>query len=685
MGFCEYCAKIPSKLFSFRRDEQCTYDHQPSLSALQDSATAGCNGCRLVLHAIASSGSEHAGKYVLARTWSPDEQVRLSSTKFGWQVVRVGWKEAGHFRTFAVPAEWNSEEAASGPGAGDQDSAAHLLHESRLIRRWSELCLAHHTDCGTATPFLPTRLIDVGTAARPELRLVLGADMADKNARYLALSHCWGRTMPAAGRTTAQTLARHRAAIAPGTLPRTFRDFVAIARRVAARYVWIDSLCIVQDSREDWEREATQMAAVYSHAHFTVSASGSADGRGGCRVVDDVRSFGPVDLLCRVDGEGAVAEKTFRLWSRDTFPVGQVLSSDPLTARGWCLQERELSPRVVHFSKDTVRWECRGLRASLEFPWGDAASFDVGRLLDGGSAARPTALGMPINDSTPLDDATRQRLAWFELVDRYTSRALTHQVDILPAFSGIARTIANSTADEYCAGLWRSYFAHCLLWASNWHVGRGLAQHSRPPTYLAPTWSWASVKGPVHYLSWVNGYYHTFNAQPDPAYVPRLVDVALQTSADRYGVLLPTGSATLAGKVRMAYTRQELYAVPQDASNTIFSPGAQDRLTLYGPTATGRSGKVGEIRYDVPLCTDCAPVGTIRVVWLLCCMNSKPSPDGSVRTFAIALQGERTGAGAGLQEQFPTHVPARFQRVGVAWGIDSAFWQGAFIIPVTII
>jgi hypothetical protein len=257
--------------------------------------------------------------------------------------------------------------------------------------------------------------------------------------------------MPDSARTTSQSLARHNESISAEDLPQTFRDFIEIARRLRVRYVWIDSLCIIQNTREDWEKEAAQMASVYSKSYLTISASSSADGSGGCHVVDGVRSFGPVDIECHLNTTGSSTESStqlYRLWSRDTFPVGQVLSEDPLTQRGWCLQERELSPRVVQYSKGTIRWECRELKATIEFPWADHASFDVGRLFDGESSSRPTTIGNPINDSNPLDDVTKQRLSWFELVDRYTSRALTRQTDILPALSGIVRSIGESISDE---------------------------------------------------------------------------------------------------------------------------------------------------------------------------------------------------------------------------------------------
>jgi hypothetical protein len=301
-------------------------------------------------------------------------------------------------------------------------------------------------------------------------------------------------------------------------------------------------------------------------------------------------------------------------------------------------------------------------------------------LFDGGSFTRPTLIGPPNSGSTPIDAVTKQRLSWFELVGRYTSRSLTKQTDILPAFSGLARSIAESTSDEYCAGLWRSYFAHCLLWASNWHVGSGFKKHSRPADYTAPSWSWASVKGPIHYLSWINGYWHSFNTDPEPAYMPRLVDVSLQASSDPYGSL-KAGTLRIEGRVAMAFCKQEVYAAPKNHLNVTFTAGPQDRLDLLGISA-GKLETIGEFRYDIPLCPDCAPVGKMTLLWLLCCMNGKPAPDGTIQTFAIALQGDDDGSG---QTTTSFAVPTRFRRVGIAWGIKPLFWQRGVTTTLTIV
>jgi hypothetical protein len=533
--------------------------------------------------------------------------------------------------------------------------------------------------------FLPTRLIDVGIADEWKLALVLGTEIL-KNRRYLALSHCWGLAMPESAKTTSSNLHQHMASVSIADLPKTFQEFIGIAQRLGLRYVWIDSLCIIQDSWDDWEKEAAQMGMVYSNAHLTIAASGSADGKEGCHIEDEVRSYGPVDIEYPDEDKAADSMSStsmFRMWSRDTYPVGQILSSDPLTSRGWTLQERELSPRVLHYSRDSMRWECYELRASIEFPWGDAASFDVGRLFDGGSSTRPTQIGPPINDSKLLDDITKQRLSWFEIVSRYTARSLTKQSDVLPALSGIARAFAKSTSDEYCAGLWKSYIEHCLLWASNWHVSSGFKLHSRPSgSYLAPSWSWASVKGPTGYLSWINGYYHTFNTDLDPIYTAKLVEISLESLSDPPYGALKAGLLKLEGKVCMGFSKQEVYAVAKNQFNVTFTQGPQDRLDLYGVSSGGAFGKIGQIRYDIPLCYDCSPVGSMRAVWLLCCMNRKSS-DGRITTFALALEGEEEEED--LRPLVPKRIPTKFRRVGVAWGIESSFWEISVLSTLSIV
>lgn len=105
MGLCLFCSSVPLNLFSTDRDRQCTIDHHPSFPALHESGTAGCELCKLLLHAIQkqTEDGEHD------RVWGPCSEtgsVTLASTKFDGQLVQIDYKQVGSLRGKLVPPEW---------------------------------------------------------------------------------------------------------------------------------------------------------------------------------------------------------------------------------------------------------------------------------------------------------------------------------------------------------------------------------------------------------------------------------------------------------------------------------------------------------------------------------------------------------------------------------------------------
>jgi hypothetical protein len=90
---------------------------------------------------------------------------------------------------------------------------------------------------------------------------------------YLTLSHFWGKNRPIA--TTKKTLQKHCQILKLSALPRTFRDTVIITRRLGQRYLWIDSLCIVHDSVEDWQTESSKTASVNYFGILNIAAESS--------------------------------------------------------------------------------------------------------------------------------------------------------------------------------------------------------------------------------------------------------------------------------------------------------------------------------------------------------------------------------------------------------------------------
>jgi hypothetical protein len=119
---------------------------------------------------------------------------------------------------------------------------------------------------------LPARVLDVGLDEASDVRLYIPAEA--EQGRYATLSHCWGGKTPTM--TTTQNLATHLQRI-PLPLPQSFMDAVRVSRLLGIRYLWIDSLCILQDSSEDWALHAPQMAVVYGNSCVTISADAAED------------------------------------------------------------------------------------------------------------------------------------------------------------------------------------------------------------------------------------------------------------------------------------------------------------------------------------------------------------------------------------------------------------------------
>jgi hypothetical protein len=186
----------------------------------------------------------------------------------------------------------------------------------------------------------------------------------DPPAKYAALWHCWG--IHPLLTTNTLTLSSHSfrppggSDIPLSSLPPSFRDPIHITRALGLRYLWIDSLCIIQDSISDadWERESPLMGEIYSLSSITIAASASPVGEGGCsipRPATSVSSLPMVKCLFR-DEIGMLRMGT--VGSRPLAKGIGELSAEPLSLRAWVLQERLLSPRTLLFVLDRVLFEC---------------------------------------------------------------------------------------------------------------------------------------------------------------------------------------------------------------------------------------------------------------------------------------------------------------------------------------
>ncbi|RMZ90328.1 hypothetical protein DV736_g2458, partial [Chaetothyriales sp. CBS 134916] len=325
---------------------------------------------------------------------------------------------------------------------------------------------------------LLTRVLDLGVGKDDldDVR-ILERPAVGTEAIYAALSHCWLR-----------------------------EDAISACRRIGVQYLWIDSLCIVQNVRDDWKREAADMNNVYANAWFAMAMHQSTLGQ---------MPFEDVPLT--VDGESTIVhvrripELLDIVKGRAAAPaVGKVYEVadnehwNAVTQRGWCYQERALSQRMIHFTDHEYLYEERGIVRRCQCNW--HFGFGLG------------FAGSLLRLSASEDDTHR---AWRTLVQQHTQRMFGRRSDLLPGFAGVARRFgARRDLGCYVAGLWEKDLVKWLCWKSQeWISTRAstwACENCRPhPQRIAwttenpiPSFSWASRFGPCEFVyeSWKLNY-----------------------------------------------------------------------------------------------------------------------------------------------------------------------------------
>ena len=361
----------------------------------------------------------------------------------------------------------------------------------KLAKQWLTSCLTDHTKCTkslSARPYHPTRLIEVASCpsdSDDELHLRIAGEHSP-DIPYMTLSHCWGKSEFL--KLTKATSQRLRDGFSGAdTLSKTFQDAITICQELGVRYLWIDSLCIFQDSNEDWQCEAAQMGQVYGNSICNIAATGAFNDEEGCFRDRDTSLLQPCTIKSEWDN------RDNRIWEiiHKRFWDNRITQTR-LNRRGWVMQERWLSPRVLHYGRDQLLWECSELDACETYPDGlpeplrnGLSGFKLDAELMG-----PLGYWRKIDAATPDPDLSFHRI-WSDIVWRYSFTSLTKGEDKLVAISGIAKRLQGILNDEYLAGLWGKYLPSDLLWSVE-EMETNL-QLARPKPYRAPSWSWASV------------------------------------------------------------------------------------------------------------------------------------------------------------------------------------------------
>ena len=218
----------------------------------------------------------------------------------------------------------NSHEAPPGD---------YLTSNQILAKRWFQLCSSTHSRCkpkSRGTNF-PTRLLDLDACETHASVRVTVTDTNPREGEYMTLSHCWGAAQfIKLQRSNIEELSQ---GIQLSELPRTFQDAVAVAKWFKVRYLWIDSLCILQDCKEDWLKESAVMRDIYRHSTMNISATGAADSTVGCFLDRNADKLRPFNVLL-----SDLQSKELKYICFDVQCWYLNVSNAPLSRRAWVFQ-----------------------------------------------------------------------------------------------------------------------------------------------------------------------------------------------------------------------------------------------------------------------------------------------------------------------------------------------------------
>lgn len=397
-----------------------------------------------------------------------------------------------------------------------------------LIRQWLEACISDHPQCAHRaenTGWFPSRVLDLGPVGSTEsdgatVKIIAREQVVPGN-RYVTLSHRWNRHIPKLTSWNPEDPSRE---IPVEALTKTFRDFITISRLLGFRYAWIDSLCIIQKSDHggsDWSQECLTMDLVYRNSFCNLSADWPTNS-GGFFLDRKVRQFDLPIVRIEFMRSHIIKECDYLLVDKDTWKCE--VTNSPINSRGWVLQERFLSPRVLHFCRNEVIFECCEESKSERFlqliPAIDKIAFEPfknsGSTLDG------------------MYDTAACHEVWNRVPEIYSRCALTYADDKLVAISGIARYLKTFLVDDvYVMGVWASTIFTQMLWSCDENTIRAhrvdhqtlggvepLSESAVQTTISTPlrqckgpTFSWISTNKPVSFPI----PYHNPNSTWEPA------------------------------------------------------------------------------------------------------------------------------------------------------------------------
>jgi hypothetical protein len=371
----------------------------------------------------------------------------------------------------------------------------------KMAKDWIEQC-EQHVGCRfnqlelplalTINPHTyrtPRHLIDVSDPEGPRVVVHNGLPLDTK---YIALSYVWGKSQSYV--LTRSTLAEKCSRLDLSRVPKTILDAIEVTRRLGYKYLWVDALCISQDSdsTEHNGGELRMMSIIYQKSEVTIIAANAASSAEGFLRVAECPDF--------VHGLFKIA---FQYEDMDYLSAGcrtyYDSRKDPINSRAWTLQERILSLRCLLYSYSGLKWACNTCERN---PSGPSIAPEM--------FPRLICLKKKFQGSDNTYSSEELRQSWLKIRNEYSQRNLTYGQDKLAAISAIAFEVSNDSGWTYLAGLWKEHLFLDLHWHRRYcnlprnaniepevYDDEPKNPPSQRPEYRAPYWSWASIDGAV--------------------------------------------------------------------------------------------------------------------------------------------------------------------------------------------
>jgi len=480
--FCTSLAVVALGQRSTFRDEMRISDSIIDWAHIRNAAASGCTTCALLQQAVLCFSSQL--QWVVADPTCQLKPSVISCKGVCRSFIGIQSRRFGSTRTrieFFLPPYGLVCPWPLGPSPRDIRSHSYG-RKLEQINSWIQTCHNDHLSCRPSeyghhsedsTP-LPKRVLCLESRLLTKKRVRLYEPQSEEVGRYICLSHRWGSSQPL--RTTSQNLQSHKKkGISWGEVPKTFQGAIILALQLGIRYVWIDSLCIVQDDPTDWNEQSALMCDIYQNAWLTIAASNGL----GCHdeLIPSYQHIVEVP-----DDDGFLQHVCVGLEHDHLF--ANASDDNSLLSRGWVMQERCLSRRVLYCHHDELIWECTQ-SAACECPEGNAVVFD-------GLKSRSNRLPKKAT-------AVQLQRSWHRTVTHYSGLNLSRVEDRQVAILGLAGEMKPFRKGRYLAGLWEDNLLLDLAWYLDYPESMSLSGSEKT---RAPSWSWTSTMSRCHFASW---------------------------------------------------------------------------------------------------------------------------------------------------------------------------------------